>query len=228
MSDVQKTGALISKALGLAQAKFHAAKKDSVNPHFRSNYADLSSVIEAIKGPMAEFGLAYLQPLSWESGGYFVETIILHSSGESLSLGKMRVPVPEADSLNAQKVGAAITYARRYHLSSALGISQEDDDGNSVSQPGTSAQRFTPPAANRSTPAAPTTNQAAPKDVHNVGPSPKQLEYISKLTSHLGVTPRVPKTGAEASNMIRDLTEEKAKREKDPAYRAIGTDNIPW
>lgn len=241
----------IAKALTQAQAKFHAAKKDSINPHFKSNYADLASVIDAIKGPMAEFGLAYLQPVLWEDGCYMVETIILHSSGEKMSLGKMRValnptetdgvkseyrdgkkveyPVKiPADIHNVQKVGAAITYTRRYHLSSALGISQEDDDGNSVSQPGQSAQRFNPPAANRSTPTAPTHQAAAPGPANVGGPSPKQLEYVSKLTAALGVTPRVPKTNAEASQMIADLTAEKAKREKNPAYKPVGTDEVPW
>jgi hypothetical protein len=130
----------ISIALVKAQAEFEAAKKDSINPHFRSNYADLSSVIDAIKGAFAKNDLAYLQPVSWRSEGqenayYAIETMVLHSSGQSISFGTMRVPIATSDLGNAQKVGAAITYARRYHLASALGISQEDDDGNSVSAP---------------------------------------------------------------------------------------------
>ena len=58
-----------------------------------------------------------------------VETIILHSSGEWLSCGKLSVPVSKGD---AQGFGSALTYARRYSLSAAFGVAPEDDDGNAA------------------------------------------------------------------------------------------------
>lgn len=221
MSD-HKVGANLAKSLALAQAKFHAAKKDSVNPHFRSSYADLSSIIEAIKGPMAEFGLVYLQPITWENGSYFVETIILHSSGESMTLGKMRVPVPDMDGMNAQKVGSAITYTRRYHLSSALGISQEDDDGNATSHASGPTQARPPQQK-------PPVQQQAP----NAPASDKQIGFIMQLAAELGIKVNRPATVQQASQMIKDLSDERTKRTNaNPLPKQgqppITTQDIPW
>lgn len=184
---------LLAQALVKAQATFHAAKKDSLNPHFKSNYADLSSVIDAIKGAFAANNLAFLQPVTWDQGVYFIETVILHASGESMSLGKIRVPLSDTDSQNAQKLGSAITYMRRYHLSSAVGVSQEDDDGNAASA--------RPPA-----PAPTPRAQSAGPDVP---PSPNQLSYIKKMADELGMQAPQVTTAVHASRVIDDLMKAK-------------------
>jgi hypothetical protein len=119
----------LTASLVKAQAKIEGAAKDKTNPHFRSKYADLSSVVEAIKGPITDQGLAYTQVLHDADASAKVETIILHSSGEWLSCGVISVPVSKHD---AQGYGSALTYARRYSLSAAFGVAPEDDDGNAA------------------------------------------------------------------------------------------------
>lgn len=119
----------LSAALAKAQAKLEGATKDKLNPHFRSKYADLSSVVDAIKKPLGESGLAYTQILHDAENAAKVETVILHSSGEWISCGIISVPVSKSD---AQGYGSALTYARRYSLSAAFGVAPEDDDGNAA------------------------------------------------------------------------------------------------
>jgi hypothetical protein len=105
--------------------------RDSANPFFKSKYADLSSVVEAIREPLSANGLSYVQVVHDAESSAKVETLILHSSGEWLSCGAVSVPVAKAD---AQGFGSAMTYARRYSLSAAFGVAPEDDDGNAASK----------------------------------------------------------------------------------------------
>lgn len=128
----------MAAALAKAHAKIEGAAKDAMNPHFRSKYATLSSVVDAIKEPLAGNGLSYVQVIHDAENAACVETIILHSSGEWLSCGKLSVPVSKGD---AQGFGSALTYARRYSLSAAFGVAPEDDDGNAASmKPNTGQQ----------------------------------------------------------------------------------------
>lgn len=121
----------LADALCKAQAKFEGASKDKVNPHFRSKYADLGNVVDAIKEPLAAHGLSFVQVVHDAEAAAKIETIILHSSGEWLSCGVTSVPVTKND---AQGYGSAMTYCRRYSLSAAFGIAPEDDDGNAAAK----------------------------------------------------------------------------------------------
>jgi hypothetical protein len=105
-----------------------AAKKDSVNPHFKSRYADLASVWEACREPLTNNDLAIVQLPGKDEGGYYVETVLTHSSGEFLS-SKLHI-VPTKD--DPQGLGSAITYARRYGLAAIAGIAPDDDDGEAA------------------------------------------------------------------------------------------------
>jgi hypothetical protein len=118
-------------ALAKAQGEFAGAAKDSTNPHFKSKYADLESVVAAIKPHLKSHGLSFIQTSNADAGSAAIETTILHSSGEWISCGIVSVPVSKAD---AQGYGSAMTYARRYSLSAAFGIAPEDDDGNAASK----------------------------------------------------------------------------------------------
>lgn len=120
----------LAAALVKAQTKIEGATKDKTNPHFKSKYADLSSVVEAIKKPATDNGLTWTQVMHPAENAAAVETIILHNSGEWLSCGVISVPVSKHD---AQGYGSALTYARRYGLSAAFGVAPEDDDGNAAS-----------------------------------------------------------------------------------------------
>lgn len=116
-------------ALIAATSRIEGAIKDSRNPHFKTNYADLSSVIQAIKEPLAGTGVTFLQMPQISDGSARVETFALHISGEMLSLGVVDVPVNKKD---AQGYGSALTYARRYGLATAFGVPSIDDDGNAA------------------------------------------------------------------------------------------------
>ena len=117
----------IASALNKAQADMTGAKKAKDNPFFKSKYADLGAVINALKTPFADNGLSFSQfPMS-EDGKAGVETMLMHVSGEWF-LSRLLLPIKKND---PQGVGDAVTYARRYSLQSMAGIPAEDDDGNS-------------------------------------------------------------------------------------------------
>lgn len=118
----------LATALAKAQGEIGAAIKSATNPHFRSKYADLASVIEAIKGPLSKNGIAFLQGVKSVAGGVAVETMLVHTSGESMS-ETLEIPVSKND---AQGIGSAITYGKRYGLQSLVGVPSEDDDGNAA------------------------------------------------------------------------------------------------
>ena len=126
---------LIAPALLAAQKEINNASKDAKNPHFRSSYASLGSVIEAVKEPLNKHGISVLQSLSAPSdgspAGLHLCTRLLHTSGQWIEDTAFS-PLPKAD---PQGVGSATTYLRRYSLAALLSITQEDDDGNGASQP---------------------------------------------------------------------------------------------
>jgi hypothetical protein len=119
----------LAKALVTAQAAMSHAAKDSKNPHFKSAYSSLASVIDAVRPALSANGLAFVQMLHTADGGVAVETVLIHESGEQLSCGTLFIPATKQD---AQGYGSAITYAKRYGLQAALGIASEDDDGTAA------------------------------------------------------------------------------------------------
>lgn len=121
----------LAAAMAKAQPLIQGAKKDRNNPAFKSKYADLSSVTEAIDGAIPAHGLSYVQASHDRENAAAVETIILHASGEWLSCGIVSVPVSKHD---AHGYGSALTYARRYSLSAAFGVVPEDDDGTAAAK----------------------------------------------------------------------------------------------
>jgi len=125
----------LAAALNKAQSQMNGAKKGAKNPFFKSKYADLVSVVDAVKGPFVENGLSYSQFPVYEDGKVGVETILMHSSGQWIS-NILLLPMTKQD---PQAAGSAITYARRYALQAIAGIPAEDDDGNAA----THGQKFT-------------------------------------------------------------------------------------
>lgn len=138
--------ASIAAALAQAQGKISGALKDSTNPFFKSKYADLASIWDACRQQLSEAGIAVMQfPRSTEAG-IEVETLMAHSSGEWVS-ETLALPVAKYD---AQGIGSAITYARRYALAAFVGVTPEDDDGNAAaeSMKGREAPKQAPPKSN--------------------------------------------------------------------------------
>lgn len=131
----------LATALAKAQAEIENAHKTSNNPHFKSKYADLAEVINTVRPVFSAHGLSVTQMPSFEAGIASVETLLLHASGEWIS-SVSSAPVSKQD---AQGVGSAITYLRRYSLAAIAGVAQEDDDGNAaVAQAKPKAQKETP------------------------------------------------------------------------------------
>lgn len=120
----------IAIAMCKAQAEMGGAHKGANNPFFKSRYADLGAVVQAVKEPFTNNGLSYVQFPIEEGGRIGVETILMHISGEWMSC-PFTVNLAKQD---AQGAGSAITYCRRYGLQAVAGIPSEDDDGNNASK----------------------------------------------------------------------------------------------
>lgn len=118
----------LAKALAKAQGEIENASKNAANPHFKSKYADLAEVLNTVRPVFSSHGLSVLQMPSFDGGIASVETLLMHTSGEWIS-NTCSAPVSKND---AQGVGSAITYLRRYSLAAFAGIAQEDDDANSA------------------------------------------------------------------------------------------------
>lgn len=114
----------LAAALASAQGEMAGAKKDSTNPHFKSKYADLASVWEAARGPLAKNGLSVTQTIEADR----LVTTLMHKSGEFIDSS---APIVQ-DRPGIQAYGAALSYMRRYSLAAILGIYQEDDDAQSA------------------------------------------------------------------------------------------------
>ena len=121
----------LAQALNQAQAVIQPALKDSTNPFFKSKYADLGAIWSVIKDPLTKNGLSVFQGCASRDGIDYLETTLLHNSGQWIK-SEIHLFLMKQD---AQGMGSAITYARRYALAAALGVTQEDDDGQQASQP---------------------------------------------------------------------------------------------
>ena len=118
----------LSEALAKAQGAIEGAKKERNNPFFHARYAALSSVWDACREPLSKNGLSVIQLPGNTGEGLFVDSILLHSSGEWISSRLHMNPVKD----DPQGVGSAITYARRYGLQALVGIAPMDDDGEAA------------------------------------------------------------------------------------------------
>ena len=125
MSEMQSPtiGALVA-ALAKAKTNFEAAVKDSLNPHFKSKYADLDTVVSATTPALSANGLVVVQMFDGDN----LVTMLAHSSGEWI---KGTQPL-HAVKMDPQGVAGASTYARRYGHMAICGIAPEDDDGNTA------------------------------------------------------------------------------------------------
>lgn len=156
------TAALFA-ALAKAQGEMGGAKKGAKNPFFKSRYADLASVLEAIVPAMNAHGLALLQlpGFDGETGRPTLTTIICHEGGGRIE----SVAAIPAAKLDPQGYGSAISYLRRYAAQAALAVPAVDDDGEQ-------AMRRQP---------APPPQQAAPDAQHHPSWAPQRKAFCAKL-----------------------------------------------
>lgn len=117
----------LSKALFTFHKEMGKIAKTSNNPFFKSKYADLPTILDAISKPLDDAGLVVVSIPDGEG----LTTILLHAeSGEYISANGIMKPVKN----DPQAIGSAITYQRRYSIGSILNLNiDEDDDGNKAS-----------------------------------------------------------------------------------------------
>jgi hypothetical protein len=122
----------LAAALAKAQLEIQNPPLDAMNPHFKSRFASLPGVRNSIVPIMAKHGIAVTQDLKNVNGGIACTTILTHVSGQQMVFGPLEMPATKQD---AQGLGSAATYARRYGLLAAACVAgEEDDDGNAASK----------------------------------------------------------------------------------------------
>lgn len=208
----------LAKALAAAQGEMTAAGKDATNTHFKSRYATLASVWDAIRGPLSRNGLSVSQVLETpENGpGVVVRTLLLHTSGQWIG-SRYVMPIP--DRLTPQAMGSAITYARRYALAAIVGIApSDDDDGNAASAAPVATQTQQPPATEPAKPKAEPKPEPPARPASQMAPELSELlkefawpdshkkDFANRLLGHYGTTladcTKSPETGKAAAFAI--------------------------
>lgn len=170
------------KALCKAQTEMGKALKKAANPHLKSKYADLGAVMEACLPALHDNGFAVIQPSGADERGPYVETVLMHESGDRfesriyLVLGKQ----------DMQAVGSAQTYARRYGLLGMAGIAPEDDDGEATKKappaPKADAPKADPNAATRDKMVAAVTGALNVATLDGIENDPKFKADLAKLS----------------------------------------------
>ena len=114
------------QALAKLQDSINTVIKKEDNPYFKSKYADLNSIFEEIKGKIRDNGFILIQTVQHDH----LHTDLIHIETEGKLESDMDLLTVSPD---MQKLGSAVTYARRYSLLPLLNIETEDDDGNLAS-----------------------------------------------------------------------------------------------
>lgn len=123
----------IAKAMAKAQSEIKSAAKDRDGQSGRGvyKYADLVSVWDACRTALTSNGLSVVQIPGFDENDMWLETMILHTSGQSIS---GRYPL-RPQQQTPQGYGSALTYARRYSLAAMVGVvADDDDDGSEASK----------------------------------------------------------------------------------------------
>jgi hypothetical protein len=178
----------LAAALAKAQGAMENAKLNKANPYFKSKYADLASVIDAIKKPLADNGLGYMQITvirgTLEQPEFVLHTILLHSSGQSI---RSEYPLPMMPD-KPQVMGSAITYARRYALAALCGVAAEEDDDANAAQAASGSKKPPKPAP----------------DIIETPHDPKTGEIIEPPKSAPKPTPVVAADAIDVQDMARE------------------------
>lgn len=139
-------------ALAKAQADLKNATLNKVNPHFKSKYADLAGIRDAVVPTLAKHGIALTQTVAGADGVFFVNTTLWKGDEKIESM----CPIMCAAGAGAQQFGSAMTYARRYSMAAIVGIAAEEDDDANAAQDAKPQQRTaTPPKPQNHPPADP-------------------------------------------------------------------------
>ena len=136
MFETSPQTAELDEALARAQEQMQSALKDKTNPSFKSKYADLEAIWEVARPVLGRYDIALTQwPVTSPDGWLHLVTRISYK-GQFMQ-STMNMPIQKGRN-DAQAYGSAITYAKRYAICAALGITtaaERDDDGNAASVP---------------------------------------------------------------------------------------------
>jgi hypothetical protein len=160
----------LGAAMAKAQLELKNPPKDSVNPHYKSRYADLATVRDVVVPVLAKHGLAVMQLPSEFGGAVALTTLLTHTSGEWVE-STVCLRSPKSD---PQGVGSALTYLRRYSLQALAGVAAEDDDDGHAA-----GQR---PAAVTREPQQPQPPQVRYADRDNPGLRAKLAQSLAQTT----------------------------------------------
>lgn len=142
------------KALNTFRKTLKQPVKDTVNPFFKSTYVTLDGVIKAVDDALEGTGLSFMQEATTSEKTVSVKTYIFHDSGQMMALDPLTLPAVKTD---PQGLGSAITYAKRYALAAAFGVTSDvDDDGNQAVK----SQKSNKPKQNEPKQSEPTAPQA--------------------------------------------------------------------
>jgi hypothetical protein len=218
----------LAQALVKAQAAMKPAPKSSDNPFFKSRYSDLATIWEVAQQPLADNGLAVLQPISstQDGKGAIVTTILVHTSGEFVTSTFTVFPRPERERdrntkqiipgsepfVTPQSLGSAITYGRRYALAAMLGIVSDDDDGEGAEGRGKTNGHHAPaqrPAPTYQRPPVAQVDQPQPDEPPAWTPEQHtaRQKQLSEQQQQPAETPR-----ANPANADKPISEAQAKR----------------
>lgn len=197
----------IAPALVKAQAAMSFARKDTTNPHFKSTFAGLPSVIDAVKGPLNDNGIAFIQtPGPSDDGKLHLTTRLIHTSGQWIEDTAV-CPLPKSD---PQGFGSASTYIRRYSLAAITGLYQDDDDGEGAThreeaeKPSTAKQK---PVQGTPVTALATSDQISELSMLQLDGCKDRIEAALKAYKRKDVKDF---TEAEAAKVLKKLNDERA------------------
>lgn len=121
----------VINAIEKAKCSFKSLNKSSKNPHFKSDYADLDEVLDSIKDSLRMYGVAINQFPDYRDGVFVLTTLISHPESKAYIESDYFLLLEKNTS---QAQGSALTYARRYSLTSIFQLHEFDDDGNTAVQ----------------------------------------------------------------------------------------------
>lgn len=179
----------IGKAMASVQGEMKPAIKDSNNPFFKSKYSNLTSVWESIREPLKKYEISIFQDVVSTDHGISVVTKMIHSSGQWIEFGPLEIPLGKRD---AQSIGSATSYAKRYALSAACGVVTDDEDDDGEKAMNRNGQESMPKNVNKTkaveTPKASSLeNCIISGQIETIEKLIKQCDegYVTKLNKHL-------------------------------------------
>lgn len=171
----------LAKSLSKFQGEVNNPANTASNPFYKSKYAPLNEVLNTVRPILSKYGLSVIQSAKTEGSDAIITTMLLHESGEWIEFESLSLKSSKND---AQGIGSAITYGRRYALSTALGISSEDDDDGNAAIDGKNTK------TNKATKTAPRKNIELEKAIAEIDKLAKEKakanrdEVMKAITSH--------------------------------------------